>query len=138
MQLSASSSRKQGMTLDINGPYPHNVLSNPIASARSCYTTLGSIITRIWILDPGFYGEPVLPRSHFVSSLRASLQFAHRIYAEANTDAKLQLRCAVLDAQGLDLLVRSALNPRAGLQNRDVGRRNTLWSLSRGKAPWRA
>jgi hypothetical protein len=83
----------------------------------------GSIIARIWILDPEVYGAPAFFLSHFVSALRGSLQFAHRVYAEADAEMKLELRCALFNAQELTLLVPSAFGTNVALANRDVGRR---------------
>lgn len=84
----------------------------------------GAVVTRIWILEPFIDGEKMFSFNHFKTALRASLRFAWRLYeATRYPAAKVELRCALANAEDLGLWIVPSANPRIVLPNRDVGRR---------------
>lgn len=84
----------------------------------------GTIITRIWILEPFIDGEKMYSFNHFKTALRASMRFAWRLYESATYPAgQVEVRCALVNAEDLGLWIVPSANPRKVLPNRDVGRR---------------
>jgi hypothetical protein len=84
----------------------------------------GAIVTRIWILEPSVDGQKMYSFNHFKTALRASLRFAWRLYQAAQSPtSEVEVRCALANAEDLDLWIVPSANPRKVLPNRDVGRR---------------